>query len=77
MPAHPPRSRLTVEACGIIIIAVGAWAKAGSYVSSLSILGGVIASGVFMLLIGGFGIFGALKSAKGLLILVLTVDFFC
>lgn len=59
--------------CGIIIIAVAAWAKAGSYVSSLSILGGVIACGVFMLLIGGFGIFGAWKSVKGLLVLYMIL----
>jgi len=60
-------------ACGIIIIAVAAWAKAGSYVSSLAILGGVIATGVFMLLIGVFGFFGAWKDLRPLLVIYMAL----
>jgi len=59
--------------CGIIIIAVAAVAKAGSYVSNLAILGAVIATGVFMLLIGGFGIFGAWKEIKSFLIIYMIL----
>ena len=66
----PITSALIAKACGIIIIAVAAWAKAGSYVSSLAILGGVIATGVFMLLIGLFGAFGAWKELRSLLVIV-------
>lgn len=60
-------------ACGVIIIAVAAWAKAGSFVSSLSILGGVIATGVFMLLLGGFGLFGGWKDLRPLLLLYMVL----
>lgn len=59
--------------CGIIVIAVAGWAKQGSYVSSLSILAGVIATGVFMLLIGAFGFFGAFKNVKKLLLLYMLL----
>jgi MIP family channel proteins len=55
--------------CGIIIIAVAAVAKGGAYVSNLTILGAVIATGVFMLLIGGFGLLGALKQIKSFLVI--------
>jgi hypothetical protein len=61
---------LLLQACGIVIIAVAGWAKAGDHLTSLSILGGVIASGVFMLLIGLFGAFGAWKDLRKLLVLV-------
>lgn len=60
-------------ACGIIIIAVAAVAKGGAYVSNLTILGAVIATGVFMLLIGTFGIVGAWKELKGFLIIYMVL----
>lgn len=60
-------------ACGIVIIAVAAVAKGGSYVSNLTVLGAVIATGVFMLLIGGFGIFGAWKELRGFLIIYMVL----
>jgi hypothetical protein len=49
---------------------VAAVAKGGAYVSNLTILGAVIATGVFMLLIGGFGLLGALKQIKSFLVIV-------
>lgn len=45
----------------VVLIGVGAMAKAASIIPSLSITGGIVAAGVFLLLVAFLGLFGASK----------------
>lgn len=53
---------------GLIIVAVAAIAEGGtSYTSSLPVLGGIIAAGVFLMAIAGLGMFATYNEKRGLM----------
>lgn len=59
-----------LQIVGIILISVAAAAKASSHFSSLSILGGIIASGVFLIAVAVLGVIGAVKHHQVILFFV-------
>ncbi|XP_028854914.1 tetraspanin-31-like [Denticeps clupeoides] len=60
---------------GMLLIAVAAWGKGFGIVSSIHIIGGVIAVGVFLLLISVAGIIGALSHHQVLLFFYMVILF--
>ncbi|XP_023654576.2 tetraspanin-31 isoform X1 [Paramormyrops kingsleyae] len=61
---------------GLVLISVAAWGKGFGIVSSIHIIGGVIAVGVFLLLIAIVGLVGALKHHQVLLFFYMVILFF-
>ena len=59
----------------LILIGVGAAAKAASVVQSLPVVGGIIACGVFLLFIAIVGLYGALKHHQVTLFVYMVVLF--
>ena len=55
---------------GLLLIAVAAWGKGFGLVSSIHIIGGVIAVGVFLLLIAMVGLVGAVHHHQVMLFFV-------
>ena len=58
--------------CGLIIIIVAGVANSTHHVTDLGVLGGLIACGVFLLLISAFGYVGAKKSVRKLIFLYIV-----
>uniref|UniRef100_A0A8C9RB26 Tetraspanin 31 n=1 Tax=Scleropages formosus TaxID=113540 RepID=A0A8C9RB26_SCLFO len=61
---------------GLLLIGVAAWGKGFGIVSSIHIIGGVIAVGVFLLLIAIVGLIGALNHHQVLLFFYMVILFF-
>eukprot|EP00123_Amoebidium_parasiticum_P006657 comp17560_c0_seq1/m.17159 comp17560_c0_seq1/g.17159 ORF comp17560_c0_seq1/g.17159 comp17560_c0_seq1/m.17159 type:complete len:139 (-) comp17560_c0_seq1:16-432(-) len=61
---------------GISLIAVGGWAKASQQVSSLNIVGAVVACGVFLLLISIYGYIAAHRHRMAMLFFVSFTQLF-
>ena len=59
-----------LQIVALILIGVAAYSRVVSIVVSLSLVGGVIASGVFLMLIAVIGYFGAIKHHQVLLFFV-------
>ena len=59
----------------LILIGVAAAAKSAGYVSSLPIVGGIIASGIFLLFVAIVGLFGAFKHHQVTLFFYMVVLF--
>lgn len=53
-----------------ILIGVAAYGKAAAYIATIEIMGGIIACGVFLLLISIIGLIGAVKHHQVLLFFV-------
>jgi tetraspanin-13/31 len=60
----------------VVLIGVGAMAKAASIIPSLSITGGIVAAGVFLLLVAFLGLFGASKHHQVFLFFYMIILFF-
>ncbi|KAJ8369986.1 hypothetical protein SKAU_G00100140 [Synaphobranchus kaupii] len=60
---------------GLLLVAVAAWGKGFGIVSSIHIIGGVIAVGVFLLLIALIGLLGAAKHHQVLLFFYMVILF--
>ena len=60
---------------GFILIGVATYAKAASVVTSLPIIGGIVACGVFLLMIAVMGLVGAIKHHQVLLFFVIIYLF--
>jgi len=60
---------------GFILIGVATYAKAASVVTSLPIIGGIVACGVFLLMIAVMGLVGAIKHHQVLLFFYMVVLF--
>lgn len=60
---------------GFILIGVATYAKAASVVTSLPIIGGIVACGVFLLIISIMGLIGAVKHHQVLLFFYMVVLF--
>ncbi|KAM6925477.1 tetraspanin-31 [Xenentodon cancila] len=60
---------------GLLLIAVAAWGKGFGLVSSIHIIGGVIAVGVFLLLIAIVGLIGALHHHQVMLFFYMVILF--
>jgi len=60
---------------GFILIGVATYAKAASVVTSLPIIGGIVACGVFLLMIALMGLVGAVKHHQVLLFFYMVVLF--
>ncbi|XP_063808379.1 tetraspanin-31 [Pseudophryne corroboree] len=58
---------------GLLLIAVAAWGKGFGIVSSIHIIGGVIAVGVFLLLIAIIGLIGAVSHHQVMLFIYMVV----
>ncbi|KAG9491605.1 hypothetical protein GDO78_000230 [Eleutherodactylus coqui] len=58
---------------GLLLIGVAAWGKSFGIVSSLHIIGGVIAIGVFLLLIAIIGLIGAVSHHQVMLFIYMVV----
>lgn len=67
-PLTPPP--LPPQLVGLLLIGVAAWGKGFGLVSSIHIIGGVIAVGVFLLLIAIVGLIGALHHHQVMLFFV-------
>ncbi|VDP17832.1 unnamed protein product [Heligmosomoides polygyrus] len=52
------RLRYGEKALGVMLIFTSAYAKSASIVTSVSVLGGIIAAGVFLILVALLGVFG-------------------
>jgi len=59
-----------LQLVGFILIGVATYAKAASVVTSLPIIGGIVACGVFLLIISIMGLIGAVKHHQVLLFFV-------
>lgn len=59
-----------LQMVGLLLIAVAAWGKGFGLVSSIHIIGGVIAVGVFLLLISIVGLIGAIHHHQVMLFFV-------
>lgn len=60
---------------GLLLIAVAAWGKGFGLVSSIHIIGGVIAVGVFLLLIAFVGLIGAMRHHQVMLFFYMVILF--
>ncbi|TNM86565.1 hypothetical protein fugu_006795 [Takifugu bimaculatus] len=60
---------------GLLLIGIAAWGKGFGLVSSIHIIGGVIAVGVFLLLIAIVGLFGALHHHQVMLFFYMVILF--
>jgi tetraspanin-13/31 len=60
---------------GFILIGVATYAKAASVVTSLPIIGGIVACGVFLVMIAVMGLIGAIKHHQVLLFFYMVVLF--
>lgn len=60
---------------GFILIGVATYAKAASVVTSLPIIGGIVACGVFLLMIAVMGLIGAIRHHQVLLFFYMVVLF--
>ncbi|XP_052805058.1 tetraspanin-31-like isoform X1 [Mya arenaria] len=58
-----------------ILIGVGAYAKAAAVIVSLSVVGGIIASGVFLLFFSIIGLFGAIRHHQVILFFYMIILF--
>ncbi|XP_043537703.1 tetraspanin-31-like [Chiloscyllium plagiosum] len=60
---------------GLLLIGVAAWGKSYGIVSSINIIGGVIAVGVFLLLIAVVGLIGAVNHHQVMLFFYMVILF--
>ncbi|MGH0179396.1 UNVERIFIED_CONTAM: hypothetical protein FKN15_008419 [Acipenser sinensis] len=65
-----PAALSSLQLVGLLLIGVAAWGKGFGIVSSIHIIGGVIAVGVFLLLISIVGLVGAINHHQVLLFFV-------
>lgn len=61
---------VALQLVGLLLIGVAAWGKGFGLVSSIHIIGGVIAVGVFLLLIAIVGLIGAIHHHQVMLFFV-------
>lgn len=59
-----------MQLVAFLLIGIGAAAKASAFVTSVAVTGGIIACGVFLLLIAVIGLIGAVKHHQVLLFFV-------
>ncbi|XP_045561371.1 tetraspanin-31 isoform X3 [Salmo salar] len=65
----------SLQLVGLLLIGVAAWGKGFGIVSSIHIIGGVIAVGVFLLLISIVGLIGALNHHQVMLFFYMVILF--
>ncbi|MGH0164408.1 UNVERIFIED_CONTAM: hypothetical protein FKN15_007110 [Acipenser sinensis] len=70
-----PAALSSLQLVGLLLIGVAAWGKGFGIVSSIHIIGGVIAVGVFLLLISIVGLVGAINHHQVLLFFYMVILF--
>jgi hypothetical protein len=72
--AHVPSFFSPSEVVAIILMAVAGVARSESVVTTVSVVGGIIAAGVFLFIIAALGIIAVYKQKRGLIFIVGVVD---
>lgn len=61
---------LFLQVVSVVLVSMGAYAKSASMVTSVSVLGGIIAAGVLLFIVAALGIYGTRKHHQATLFFV-------